>query len=168
MTEKKAMSPGEAPPLTDEPSFVRGLLVERAALLAETARLRTALRPFTFPKFDYPDIADEKILQLRLFNESPMWQKEFYPSIRMADVRRAREALRASQPGSGMSDRGREDWIEQYIRALPWSADTPDIHKTLVAGNLRRLYNVLCPEGEPPPIPPHTPRWRLDPWVRGP
>ena len=36
--------------------------------------------------------------------------------------------------------------IEQYIRDLPWREDTPDLHKTLIAGNLRTLYNKLFPE----------------------
>jgi hypothetical protein len=30
--------------------------------------------------------------------------------------------------------------IEEYIRKLKWSDDTPDIHKTLVAGNIRAFY----------------------------
>ena len=34
--------------------------------------------------------------------------------------------------------------IEEYIRNLEWSDDTPDIHKTLVAGNLRSLYYKIA------------------------
>lgn len=30
--------------------------------------------------------------------------------------------------------------IENYIQKLKWSDDTPDIHKTLVAGNIRAFY----------------------------
>lgn len=34
--------------------------------------------------------------------------------------------------------------IEKYIKELSWSEGTPDIHKTLVAGNLRALYNKIA------------------------
>ena len=34
--------------------------------------------------------------------------------------------------------------IEEYIRNLEWSDDAPDIHKTLVAGNLRSLYYKIA------------------------
>lgn len=30
-----------------------------------------------------------------------------------------------------------QNYIEDYIRNIKWSEDTPDIHKTLVAGNIR-------------------------------
>ena len=40
--------------------------------------------------------------------------------------------------------------IEEYIRSLPWSDDTPDIHKTLVAGNIRAFYSWLRRGAEMP------------------
>lgn len=33
--------------------------------------------------------------------------------------------------------------VEEYIRTLPWSDDTPDLHKTLIAGNIRAFYAWL-------------------------
>jgi hypothetical protein len=38
--------------------------------------------------------------------------------------------------------------IEEYIRGLQWTSDTPDETITLVAGNLRRLYVALAERNE--------------------
>lgn len=38
--------------------------------------------------------------------------------------------------------------VEDYIRAIPWSEGTPDIHITLVAGNIRGFYQHLRREGK--------------------
>ena len=37
----------------------------------------------------------------------------------------------------------RPERVEEFIRALPWSEDTPDLHKTLVAGNLRNFAAAI-------------------------
>lgn len=40
--------------------------------------------------------------------------------------------------------------VDAYIRNLPWSDDTPDIHRTLVAGNLRAFAAYLASEVKRP------------------
>lgn len=32
------------------------------------------------------------------------------------------------------------EFVEDFIRNIPWSVDTPNIHKTLIAGNLRNFW----------------------------
>jgi DNA segregation ATPase FtsK/SpoIIIE-like protein len=40
------------------------------------------------------------------------------------------------------------DFTEEYIRNLPWTHGTPDIHKTLVAGNIRAFRLHVAKEIE--------------------
>ena len=85
-----------------------------------------------------------ELLQLRVDVEQANW---FRAQIDKTDLGNTLEQLRFAKKRLGEYGEAHQDLldfdVEGYIQSLPWTEAATDDEKTLVAGNLRRLYFKL-------------------------